>query len=71
MVRTGDASSSTLEPLMKDPGMAAVFDYCAAANAWRVEDAETKRPVTDFTATYTESQGGIAGEEGGLAAIVE
>jgi protocatechuate 3,4-dioxygenase beta subunit len=27
----------------------------------RVEDAGTKRPVTDFTATYTESQGGFAG----------
>jgi protocatechuate 3,4-dioxygenase beta subunit len=27
----------------------------------RVEDAGTKRPITDFTATYTESQGGFAG----------
>ena len=27
----------------------------------RVEDAATNRPVTDFTASYTESQGGFAG----------
>jgi protocatechuate 3,4-dioxygenase beta subunit len=27
----------------------------------RVEDAATKRPVTDFTAAYTEGQGGFAG----------
>jgi len=38
---TSPEKSPALEPLMKDPGMAAVFDYCAAANAWRVEDAET------------------------------
>ncbi|HEV8232674.1 MAG TPA: carboxypeptidase regulatory-like domain-containing protein [Thermoanaerobaculia bacterium] len=56
-----DGYASLQKRLTPSPGEVVLVVKTSSTIRGRVEDAETKRPVTDFTATYTESQGGIAG----------
>src|SRR5438445_8320232 len=58
---SADGYASLQKRLTPSPAEVVLVLKTSGTIRGRVEDAGTKRPVTDFTAAYTESQGGFAG----------